>query len=218
MKRNINEYIDSKIINNEIIDESVLSWLKSFIKKIKANQNKLIQNGKVKMLRMRQNQVKIQKQAVSLLELAKDKEAMDDWSNPKIGFPESAMIAKNPKKYLDQTTGEGENEKKSNPLVHTFYYQGKNTYYAGVLIYEKDITYIENYTHLISIETNLVVDNPGDIQKLMLNQFKEMRNSSIPSFEGFTAKLDKLPPKIKANMIKLGFKKDDENDIYLLKK
>ena len=216
----IDRYIENKILDSKedfSLNEGLLSWLKAFIKKIKNNQLKLIQNGKVQMVKMDKKKIKIQKEPASLIELSKDKETIDIWSNPKIGFPESAKIIKNLKKYSPSLEGDEDN-KKSTPYVYTFYYQGDNTYYSGIIMYDKTIEYIENRIHIINLETNLVVDNPSEIQKLMLDQFKDEMQKVKPSYEGFTTKFFDLH-KFKPTMIKLGFKEDETlKEIYKMDK
>jgi len=207
--RHINEYIDYKVLN-----EGLLSWLKAFIKKLKGNQTKLIvDNGRVNMLDMDVKKLKYQKEPAKFRDLAKDKDTLEVWSNNKIGFPESFKIAKNINKYCVDL-----GEVKSDPYVYTFYYQSEATYYAGVLIYDNNVQYIENYLHIISIETNLVVDNPSEVQEAIFNEFKNIMNTKKMSIEGFTAK-DDVHPKMKGIITKLGFKPSDDNpEIYKLEK
>lgn len=206
--KHINVYIDNKI-EDKVLNEGLIQWLKAFIKKITNNQKKLIdRNGKVKMLDMDTNKLVYEKEPVQLSELLKDKNALDMWNNNKIGYPESFKIIKNIKKYT-QDLG----DIKSDPYIYTFYYKGENTYSAGVIIYEKNIQYIENYKHIISIESNLIVDNPSEVQEAIFNQFKTLIEEKFPSNIGFTAKL--THNKMKGIITKLGFKvSEDNNEIY----
>jgi len=199
--KHINKYIDEKII-----DEGLLSWLKAFIKKTKSNQDKLVVNGKVTMLDMDEENVKIQKEPAKLYDLIKDKNTLSIWDNNKTGFPATSAIAKNPKKYCIDL-----GETVSDPYVYTFYYQGDNTYHAGVMIYDNAVSYINDYVHIISIETNLVVDNPSDVERFMLNGFKEMITKKKKNVLGFTAKAD-VHPKMKGILNNLRFVQSEDND------
>lgn len=205
--RHINEYID-----DTIIDEGLISWLKAFIKKVSSNQKKLFKDGKVNMIKMDTRKLKIQKEPAKLADLLKDKDSIEVWNNPQLGFPESYKIAKNIKKYSPD-----QEEAKSNPYVYTYYYKPEETYYAAVLIYENDIQYKPNYIHIVSLETNKVVDNPTDVRKAVLEQFKQIMNKKKPSYEGFTTKNSQ--PRTFADMKNLGFKEDETlEEIYVLEK
>ena len=198
--QHIAEYIDDKIIN-----EGLLSWLRAFIKKLKVNQVKLIDKNKVNMLNMDVKKLKFQKEPVKLSDLARDKETLDIWANNKIGFPESNMIARNIPKYCPD---QGETE--SDPYVYTFYYRGESTYYAAVIIYDNAVSYIDNYKHIISIETNLVVDNPSEVQVAVFDSFKKIMNKREQNLAGFTAKL--IHPKMKGILTNLRFVKSEDNE------
>lgn len=205
--KHIGEYIDDKVIN-----ESLLSWLKAFIKKLKSNQTKLINNNKVNMLDMDVDKLIMQKEPARFNDLIKDRDTLEIWQNAKIGFPESSIIAKNINKYCKDL-----GEVKSDPYVYTFYYKSESIYYAGVLIYEPNIQYIENYVHIISIETNLVVDNPTEVQEAIFNQFKNIMLKEKMSCEGFTAKI--THNKMKGILEKLRFKKSEDNEeLYKVEK
>ena len=207
--RHLNEYIYD-VAEDKVLNEGLISWLKAFIKKIKSNQLNLIHNGKVNMLKMDTNKLKYQKDPAPLNDLINDQYVQEIWKNNKIGFPESYKVAQNIKRISPDL-----NDVKSNPFVYTFYYNGENTYYAGIIIYEKEIQYIENYMHIVSIETNLVVDNPSEVQKAMFDQFKKMLNTNKMSIEGFTAK--NSHEKMKGILANLKFKEaEDLEEIYKL--
>ena len=205
--RHINEYID-----DTIIEEGLISWLKAFIKKVSCNEKKLLKDGKVNMIKMDTRKLKIQKEPAKLADLMKDKDSVEAWNNPQLGFPESYNIAKNIKKYSPD-----QEEQKSDPYVYTYYYKPEETYYAAVLIYENTLQYKPNYIHIVSLETNKVVDNPTDVRKAVLEQFKQLMNKMKPSYEGFTTK--NSMPRTFADMKNLGFKEDETlEEIYVLEK
>ena len=109
----INDYIDNKVLN-----EGLVSWLNAFIEKMNNAQKKLVQGGKINMLKMDVNKLQFQKEPVKLEDVSKDRYTQEIWADKKLGFPMSAEIAKNTQKYI-QDIG----DIKARPYVYTFYYK-----------------------------------------------------------------------------------------------
>ena len=211
----INDYIDNKVLN-----EGLVSWLNAFIKKINGAQKKLVQGGKINMLKMDVNKLQFQKKPAKLEDVSKDKYTQEIWADKKLGFPMSAEIAKNTKKYIQDT-----DDTKSKPYVYTFYYKSTNTYYAGVIIYDPNIQKVTDHLHIISIETNQAVDNPSDVSKAMFNQFKNIMDEKKKSITGYSVDINPFGPEfkneLKNTLTKLGFKESTDSNfsgIYLLEK
>lgn len=217
--KEITEYI-SEYIDNKVLNEGLVSWVNAFIKKINNTQKKLVQGGKINMLKMDVNKLQFQKEPVKLEYISNDKYTQEIWADKKLGFPMSAEIAKNTKKYI-QDIGDTE----SKPYVYTFYYKSTNTYYAGVIIYDSNIEKVTNYLNIISIETNQVVDNPSDVSKAMFNQFKNIMSEKKKSIIGYSVDIKPFGPEfkneLKNTLTKLGFKESTDSNfsgIYLLEK
>ena len=211
--QSLKDYIYN-ISEDKFLNESLLSWLHSFMNKVHNNQKKLFSDGKLNMLKMDIKKLKYQKQNIALSELSKDKDTVNAWSDTQLGFPDSSEILKNTKKYCQDT-----DTVKSNPQVYTFYYDGDNTYYAGVIIYEKDIQEIENYLHIVCIETNNVVDNKKEVEIAMFDQFKNMIKTINKSIVGYTGKDTTRKNRIKTTLKNIGFTKSDEIDeLYIYDK
>ena len=97
--QHIEEYIEDKVIN-----EGLLSWFKAFFKKIYNTQRKRVKNNKVEMFDVDKDNLKVQKNPVKLNEV--DKSTVSLWNDKQVGFPISAQIALNPKKFQSNEKNE----------------------------------------------------------------------------------------------------------------
>jgi hypothetical protein len=121
-----------------------------------------------------------------------------------LGFTVTNQMIRNPKQYIFD---EG---KEINPECLPYWYQdGDNIYFIGICIYDKNVSYIDNFIHIISIESSLVVAEALPLNKAIFNDFIKYIEKE-GNFIGITAK--PTHPKMKANLIKLGFNtfKDDK--------
>ena len=102
-------------------------------------------------------------------------------------------------------------------MVYTFFSQdedGKRTYSIALLMVDNTSTYIENYRHIVDIESNLIVDNPTEVNETVLKQYIDICKKENSNIKGFTAK--NLHPKLKGNLNKLKFKTSQENKEILI--
>lgn len=205
--KHINEYIDDKII-----EEGLLSWFKAFFKKIYNMQRNRIKNNKVEMYDVDTEQLKVQKDSIKLQEV--DKETIAMWNDKKVGFPISALIATNPKKYQSS-----EDEQEFNPDVYCYFSKdGNNTYAVGVLMIDENVTFVKGYKHIVNLESCLIVDNPTEVNNIILEQYIDSIKKTDSNIKGFTAKA--LHPKLKGNLMGCKFKQsniDKEIFIYNIK-
>lgn len=201
--KHINEYLDNKIIN-----EGLLDWFKAFFKKLYKNQrSRVSDNNKVEMYKVDTKNMKVQKEAVKLNDV--DKDTQEIWNDKQVGFPIGSLIKANPRKY------QLVKDKEFNPDVLCYFSQDKNaTYIIGLLIVDKDISFIENYQHIVDIESSLIVDNPTDVNKAIIEEYSELVKKENSNFKGFTAK--EIHPKLKGNLVKLGFKRSDNDKEILI--
>ena len=82
-------------------------------------------------------------------------------------------------------------------------------------MYDKNVTYIDSFIHLINIESSLIVSESLPLLKAMLNDFIKTINKE-GNYNGISAK--PTHPKIKATLIKLGFRVSNDNKNLLVYK
>lgn len=125
-----------------------------------------------------------------------------------VGFTVLNQMFRNDKKYLQ------DDEKEFRPNCYPYWYvididdKHQNTYFIGLCVYDKTNTYIDNYIHLIGIESSLIINNSTELNKAILNDFISVIKKD-GNFDGITAKPNH--PKMKATLIKLGFKLSKDN-------
>ena len=122
-----------------------------------------------------------------------------------VGFTVINQMLRNPKQYLL------DENKELNPECIPFWYaeDKKHIYFAGIVIYDNNVSYIDNFIHLIAIETSLIVAESTPVLKEMLKQFIKKMEGEKQQFIGITAK--PTHPKMKAILIKLGFNSFKDN-------
>lgn len=206
--KDLKDYIYESYSNTFFMNEGIISWLKAFVEKIKSNmQSRVNQNGSVDMLDMDLKKGKLQYQKEPIqLELV-DRQTIKDWENVKIGFPSTAKLAKNLKKYTADNNGE------SDPYAYTFYYQEDETYEAGIIVYEPNVNYIQDYNHILNIEISPIVNNPTDVLNEIFNQYKTIILKENNNIKGFTIFNEIDFPKLNGFITKLKFKEVGEKDL-----
>jgi hypothetical protein len=125
-----------------------------------------------------------------------------------VGFTVSNQMLRNPGQYLK------DEDKELQPKCYPYWYvvttdeKEQNAYFIGLCMYDKDTTYIDNFIHLVSIESSLIVNNSTELNKAILNDFINIVQKD-GNYEGITAK--PTHPKMKATLIKLGFNSFKDN-------
>ena len=76
-------------------------------------------------------------------------------------------------------------------------------------MFDQNVSYIDNFIHLIEIESSLIVKNPVPLNKAILMDFIKYIKSKNQQIIGITAK--PTHPKMKAILIKLGFDSFKDN-------
>lgn len=191
---------------SEALDQKIQKWLKQ----IYQTQQTLIKNNKVEPIEI----------DVEKLNKPEKEFLYDNYSNDPIfkkiladknfGFTVINQMFRLDKKYLV------DNDKEYKPDCYPYWYQSDaNIYFVGLCLYDKNITYIENYINLIGIESSLMVNNSADLNKAILNDFIKVI-PKIGNYKGITIK--PIHPKMKAIFIKLGFKVSSDNKEILIYK
>jgi hypothetical protein len=190
--------------------ENLKPDVQKFIKGVYETELKLIQNNKIEPIKF--DVTKLNKPEHEFLydEYYNDKQFKLIIDNKLFGFVVISQMLKQVKNYLI------DEDKELKPDAYPYWYQGdKGIYCIGMLLYDKNIAYKENYLTLCAIETCLFALNSQDVNKAILNDFiKEV--PKMGQYEGIAIK--PLHPKMKASIQKLGFRPDTENkEILILK-
>ena len=125
-----------------------------------------------------------------------------------VGFTVTNQLIKNANKYLK------DNDKELKPNCYPYWYSTQidkntqNVFFVGLCLYDKNVTYIDNYLHLISIESSLIVKDSAILNKAILNDFIKVMQK-VNKYSGISAK--PTHPKMKAILLKLGFKISKDN-------
>ena len=203
--KNFSTYIDD-FAENAYLNEGLFSWFSAFFKKVFKSQASRIKGNKVDMYDVDEKTMKFAKEPVPYDKV--DKETRELWQSDKVGFPIATDMMKNESKYLK------DGEITFTPMVETYFSpDDDSTYSVGLIIYDTKNGYIDNYVHLLDFETNLIVDNPTDVQKAMLKQFGDKLKTDNKNLLGFTCK--PTHPKLLGYIRNMKFKKSDiDNKIY----
>ena len=195
---------------NKYLNEGLLDWFKAFFKKVFKSQQSRLNGNNVEMYKVNTKNIKFAKQPVKFSEV--DNDTLNEWKHDKLGYVVATNIINNQKKLLVDI-----NNNPIDPLVYTFFSpdeDGKRTYSVALLMVDNNSTYIENYKHIVDIESNLIVDNPTEVNETVLKQYIDICKKENSNIKGFTAK--NLHPKLKGNLNKLKFKTSQENKEILI--
>ena len=205
--KNFSTYIED-FAENAYLNEGLFDWFKSFFNKVFKSQASRINGNKVNMYDVDERTMKFAKEAMPYDKV--DKETRELWQNDKLGFPVATDMMKSESKYLK------DGDINFTPMVEAYFSpdeEDKSTYSVGLIIYDKEHGYIDHYVHLLDFETNLIVDNPTDVQKAMLKQFGEKMKQEDKNILGFTAK--PTHAKMLGNIRTMKFKKSEvDNKVY----
>lgn len=194
------------IAEDAYLNEGLFDWFNAFFKKVFKSQASRIKGNKVDMYDVDEKTMKFAKEPILYEKI--DKETRELWKNNKVGFVVATDMMNNESKYLK------DGDIQFVPMVETYFSQDEDsTYSVGLIIYDTQHGYIDNYVHLLDFETNLIVDNPTDVQKAMLKQFGEKLKKDNNKIIGFTCK--PTHPKLLGNIRGIRFQKSEvDNKVY----
>lgn len=185
------------------IIEQLKNDVHKWIENIYNTQKTLIKDNKVDPIDVDVNNLNKPKNPFLYDDFFNDALVKQFIGNKLIGFTVTNQMIRNPKQYIY------DKDKKMNPECLPYWYkEGDNIYFIGLTIYDKSIYYINNYMHLIDIESSLIVAKSDVLMKTILNDFIKLINIK-GKYEGITVK--PMHPKMKANFIKLGFRPMQDN-------
>lgn len=194
----------------KFITEGLKNEYKKWFKNVLSSQESLVENNKVKMLDIDIQNLNKPEKSFEYDDFVNDPIVKNIISNNKTGFVVTNQIIRNPKQYIQD---EGRNF--HSECMPYWYQDGNNIYMINLCIFDKEVAYIDNYVHIISIESSLAVNKSEDVNKAILNDFIKFIEKQ-GNFKGLSAK--PKHPKMKASLIKIGFNKSEENDEILIYK
>lgn len=204
LKEYIYETAESKFLN-----EGLISWFHGFVNKVKKNMNdKLNEKGVVEKIKMDVKKLKKNNQIIKLSEI--NNTTANILKDKAVGFPHTYDLYKNYKKYGYEDL--------ENLYMYTYFYKDEMTYFAATLVYDNAAQIETNYTHIVILETNSIVQNLKDVEDEILNNFTKIIKAENKDLLGFTSIL--LYPDYKKTLINLKFKKTpktvNDKEIYKL--
>jgi len=183
----------------EGLKTDVKKWLNNLYK----SQQSLVKNNKLQQIDVDVKQLNKPQQPFLLEDFASEPIVKQLIGNRLTGFTVVNQMIRNPKQYIYDKTKEMKPE-----CMPYWYSNGNNIYFVGICIYDKSISYIDNYVNLIAIESSLIVSESAPLNVAILNDFIKLINKE-GNYQGISVK--PLHPKMKALFMKLGFDVLKEN-------
>ena len=178
---------------NEALKSDVQQWLKN----VYQTQQTLIKDNKVQPLQVDVNKLNKPKKSFTFEDFSTDAVVKKIVGDKQVGFVVTNQMIRNPKQYIQD-----ENKELAPECLPYWYQDGENIYFVGICIYDKKASYIDNFVHIIGIESSLVVAESAPLLKAILGDFIKFIEKE-GNFVGISTK--PTHPKMKANLIKLGF-------------
>lgn len=183
--------------------EALKTDVQQWFKQVYNTQQSLIKDNKIQPIKVDVNKLNKPKNSFTFEDFSTDTVVKQIVGNKQVGFTVINQMIRNPKQYVF------DDKKEMNPECLPYWYaDGENVYFVGLCIYDKSISYIDNFVHLIAIESSLIVAESLVLNKAILNDFIKLVNMD-GHYKGITVK--PIHPKMKANFIKLGFNVLKEN-------
>jgi hypothetical protein len=183
--------------------EGLKTDVKKWLNNVYKSQQSLVKNNKLQQIDVDVKQLNKPQQPFLLEDFASEPIVKQLIGNRLTGFTVVNQMIRNPKQYIYDKTKEMKPE-----CMPYWYSNGNNIYFVGICIYDKSISYIDNYVHLIAIESSLIVSESAPLNVAILNDFIKLINKE-GNYQGISVK--PLHPKMKASFMKLGFNVLKEN-------
>ena len=185
------------------IHESLKTDIQKCLKDIYQTQQSLIKDNKLQPIQVDTSKLNKPKKSFIFDEYATDETFKKIINNKQVGFTVASQMLRIPNQYLK------DDDKEYKPDCIPYWYKDdKNVYFVGLCMYDKNVTYIDSFIHLINIESSLIVSESLPLLKSILNDFIKTINKE-GNYNGISAK--PTHPKIKATLIKLGFNASNDN-------
>jgi len=185
------------------ITEALKPDVQKWLKQVYRTQQILVKDNKVQPIQIDVKQLNKPKKSFLYEDITTDATFKNIINDKQVGFVVTSQMLKNPNQYLK------DDDKELKPECYPYWYQeGDNVYFVGICMYDKEVKYIDNFIHLIDIESSLVVSDSAPLNKAILNDFIKLINKE-GNYQGISAK--PTHPKMKATLIKLGFNSFKDN-------
>lgn len=198
------------IIENEIenLNEGLLSKLKSWFKNLFKDQSTL----EDKTLDVDVKNIKGPEDSTPLKDIISNEEEMNVINNTKVGFPITSVIIKQKNKYLVYEDEKGNKEEYKPQVDRYFYVDGNSKYDIGLIMYDDKIKNDNNYVNIINLEVIAQVNNISEVQKYINTIFEDKMKKKYKGSQYIA-----LHPRVKATLIKQGYKSENNNKNILFK-
>ena len=199
----------------EYINEALRAEVTKWLEQVYNNMKGLIKDNKLEPLEVDEKKLsKPDKGGFMYDDFATDKLVKEIVEDKQLGFTVTTQLFQNPKKYLIANVNDVDKELK--PECLPYWYQGENIFFVGLILLDTTTSYIDDFVNIVNIETALYVKNSEPILTAMLNDFALHYINKKGNYKGLCAKPSH--PKIKATLLKLGFKTfEDNKDILTYK-
>jgi len=198
------------IIENEIetLNEGLLSKLKNWFKSLFKDQSTLENNT----LDVKEKKIKGPEESASLKDILNNEEEMNLINNPDVGFPIASTIIKQKNKYLVRQDDKGNKEEYDVQVDRYFYVDGNSKYDIGMIMYDETLHNSGNSVNIINLEVIAQVNNKSRVEKFINNIFEDKMKKKYDGSQYIS-----LHPRVKATLIKLGYKTDINDKNILIK-
>lgn len=199
------------IYENEIenLNEGLLDKLKGWFKNLFKSQETL----KKETIKVDVKNLKSPKKPTKLKDIENNDEELKLINDRLVGFPVTASLIKEKNKYLVKEDEKG-NKEEYEPLINRYFYvgEGGNKYDVGIIMYDEKIKNDNNYINMLNLETIAQVDNKDEVEKTMNINFEDIMKKK---YKG--AQYISKHPRVKARLIKQGYKSENNNTDILFK-
>lgn len=204
--KSINAYINEKEI--ETLNEGLLSKLTGWFKDLYKSQEQLKDNT----IKADIKNIKGPEKPTKLKDIENNKEELKLINDKQVGFPITSMLIAQKQKYLTIEDAKG-NKKEFEPIIDRYFYvDGKNKYDIGIVMYDDKMKNDNNYVNIINLEVIAQIDNQSEVEKYINEIFEENQKKK---FKG--SQYVSLHPRVKATLIKQGYKSQNTNKNILFK-
>lgn len=206
--------ITQHINEQEIIqlNENFLSKLANWFKGLFKSQQSLEERKEAFKINVKQ--IKSPDKPMKLKDVESIKSEMELINDKKVGFPVASDIIGKKNKYLVKESPDGKTKVEYQPLVDRYFYvEGKNKYMIGQIMFDTSVKNDNNYVNMLNLEVIQNVDNISEIQKYINEIFEG--NMKKQSYEGLQYII--THPRVKAVLIKEGYKYENNNKNILFK-
>ena len=206
--KSVNEYI----VESEIakLNEGLLSKLTGWFKNLFKSQETL----EDKKIKVDVKNLKGPDKPAKLKEIESNKEEMNLINNPKVGFPLTSLLIRKKNQYLVKEDPKSGDKEEYEPLINRYFYvDGKNKYDVGIVMYDDKMKNDNNYVNILNLEVIDNVENKQEVEKFIHQIFET--NLKKNQFEG--SQYIVTHPQVKATLIKLGYKSENNNKNTLFK-